>query len=93
MLGFSILFNYFARVHAHNQTPACVITFANRSILPWERDGNPLLLRIGGMIVRPLTYHRNIERVDLFTLAQNAYTKQLLDASDLHYPQLKSHII
>ena len=93
MLGFSILFNYFARVYAHNQTPACVINFANRSILPWERDGNPLLLRIGGMIVRPLTYHRNIERVDLFTLAQNAYTKQLLDASDLHYPQLKSHII
>lgn len=89
MLGFSILFNYFSRFHAHHQKPACVINFANRALLPWERDGNTLLLRLGSMIVRPLTYHRNMERVDLFTLAQNAYTKQLLEASQLHYPQLK----
>ena len=45
------------------------------------------------MLVRPLTYYKNMERVDLFALAQNAFTEKLLSASTLHYPYLKTHLV
>lgn len=77
MLGFSIVFNYFSRILANKQAPACLVTFNIRPILPWERDGNPRLLRFGSMLFRPWTYYRHMDKIDLFTVGMNAYTKSL----------------
>ena len=90
MLGFTMIFNYFARVQAHQNKPGCVITFNKRVLMPWERDGNPLLLRIGAMLVRPLSYHKLMDRINMLTLAQQTYTKSLLASAQMHYPQLKA---
>lgn len=92
-LGFSVIFNYFTRIHAHLQQPACLISFKPKVILPWERDGNPLALRLGNMIVRPLSYHKNMDRVDLFAMAQQAYQKKLMKSVHLHYPQMKAFTV
>ena len=92
-LGFSILLNYFARVHAYKQTSACLITFNNRVIMPWERDSNPMLLRLGSMLVRPLSYYKNMERVDMLALAQTNFIKSMHESAEVHYPQLRTFIV
>ena len=45
------------------------------------------------MILRPLSYHKNMDRVNLFAMAQQAYQAKLMDSVKLHYPQMKTFIV
>lgn len=65
-LGFTMLLNYFSRVHAHfDHKQSCVIHFRQEVLMPWQRHNQHLLLRVGRMLMHPVSFHKALDRVNL----------------------------
>ena len=82
--------NYFSRICQHFNQQSCVIQFEPRVIMPWERHDRHFLLRLGRVIMFPVTYHKQLDRINVAQRALNAYSREVLQMMALSYPLLKT---
>ena len=84
-----MLANYFARICAYyRHEHRYLIQFTPKVYLPWERHDNHLLLRIGRALLWPLTYYKQIDRINVLQLALNSQSRVILNSLTQTYPLL-----
>ena len=61
--------------------------------MPWERHDRHFLLRIGRIMMFPVTYHKQLDRVNISQRAINAYSREVLKMIVLTYPLMKTFTV